>query len=119
MADISSRKDIEVLINTFYTNLLTIDEMKPAFEGLDFEKHTPNIVSFWSFVLLDEEGYKTNVFDKNVHLAIQLHHFDIWLNTFTATIDDLFKGEVADLAKQRATVLTFTFKSKWAQIKSK
>ena len=84
---------------------------------LDFEKHIPDIVSFWSLVLLDEEGYKTNVFEKHIHLPIKLHQFDIWLNTFISTIDSLFKGEKAELAKLGATSLTYTFKSKWAQIK--
>ena len=117
MKDISSRADIELLINTFYDKLLIIDEMKSPFEGLDFKNHIPNIVSFWSFVLLDEEGYKTNVFDKHTHLPIKLHMFEIWLNTFNNTVDSLFKGEKAEMAKQRATTLTFTFKSKWEKMK--
>lgn len=117
MKDISSRADIELLINTFYSNLLKINEMKPPFEGLDFEKHVPNIVSFWCFVLLDEEGYKTNVFDKHLHLPIKLHMFDTWLNTFVFTVDALFNGEKAEMAKQRATSLTYTFKSKWEKIR--
>lgn len=117
MPDISSRKDIELLIDTFYANLLMIDEIKPVFEGLDFEKHVPNIVSFWSFVLLDEEGYKTNVFEKHTHLPIKLHMFDTWLKVFIETVDNLFSGEKAEMAKQRATVLTYTFKSKWEKIK--
>ncbi len=117
MKDIENRGDIEQLINSFYDSLLKIEEMKPIFQELDFTKHLPNIVSFWSFVLLDEEGYKTNVFDKHINLPIKLHQFDMWLNTFTNTVDSLFKGQIAEMAKQRATVLTFTFKSKWAQIK--
>ncbi len=91
--------------------------MQPAFAGLDFQHHVPNIVAFWSLVLLDEEGYKTNVFDKHLHLPIQPHHFDIWRDTFVATVNRLFKGEKADLAIQRATVLSYTFKSKWEHLK--
>lgn len=106
-----------MLIYTFYADLLKVEEIKPVFEGLDFEKHVPNIVSFWSFVLLDEEGYKTNVFEKHIQLPIKLHMFDTWLKIFTETVDSLFTGEKAEMAKQRATVLTYTFKSKWAQMK--
>lgn len=115
--DISTKQDIEQLIQTFYANLLQIEDIKPVFAGLDFQTHIPRIVSFWALVLLDEEGYKTNVFDKHIHLPIQLPMFDTWLATFTKTVDDLFAGEKAELAKQRATVLTFTFKSKWEQLK--
>lgn len=113
MHDIESREDIEVLINSFYSNLLQNDEMKVIFSGIDFQKHVPQIVSFWSFVLLDEAGYKTNVFEKHIHLPIQPHQFDIWLNYFISAVNLLFKGEKAEMAKQRATVLSYTFKSKW------
>lgn len=91
--------------------------MKPPFDGLDFEKHIPHIVHFWSFVLHDEEGYKTNVFEKHIHLPIEPHMFDVWLKVWIETIDNLFAGEKAELAKQRATILAHTFKSKWEQIK--
>jgi hemoglobin len=74
-------------------------------------------VHFWSFVLLDEEGYKTNVFEKHMHLPIELPMFDIWLSTWKGTVDSLFSGEKAELAKQRAEVLTFTFRSKWEHLK--
>lgn len=117
MPDITSREDIELIVNKFYERLLSINEMRPPFEGLDFEKHVPNIVSFWSFVLLDEEGYRTNVFDKHINLPIKPEMFDVWLQVFLETVDSLFSGEKAELAKQRATVLAFTFKSKWEKIK--
>ena len=118
MHDIKTKSDIEILINAFYFRLLQIPEMKVVFEGINFESHLPNIIHFWSFVLLDESGYKTNVFEKHTHLPIKLHHFDIWLNVFIQTTDELFLGETADLAKQRALVLTHTFKSKWEKIKA-
>ncbi len=117
MRDIENRNNIELLINTFYENLLKIDEIKPPFEGLNFEKHVPDIVSFWSLVLLDEEGYKANVFDKHINLPIKLPMFDIWLKTFTETVDSLFAGEKAELAKQRATSITYTFKAKWEKMR--
>jgi hemoglobin len=111
--DITNRQDIEILIRHFYDNLLTHEEIRPAFAGLDFEKHIPQIVHFWSFVLLDEEGYRTNVFDKHRNLPIKPQNFDLWLQVFTDTVNSLYKGEKADLAILRATVLAHTFKSKW------
>jgi hemoglobin len=118
MKDITSKPDIELLINTFYSRLLQLEEMKPVFAHIDFPKHIPHIVHFWSFVLLDEEGYTTNVFEKHINLPIKLHQFDDWLKIFTETVDDLFAGEKANMAKQRATTLAFTFKSKWEKMKT-
>jgi len=116
MRDIETREDVELLIQSFYSSLLQIEDMKPVFAGINFQEHVPQIVHFWSFVLLDEPGYKTNVFEKHRPLPIQLHQFDTWLKTFTAAVDRLFAGEKAELAKQRAAVLTHTFKSKWENL---
>ena len=117
MNDIACKSDIEILIRSFYSELLKIDEMKPAFEGINFETHIPKIVSFWAFVLLDETGYKTNVFEKHMHLPIQPSMFDTWLSSWVSAVDKLYSGPLADLAKQRATVLAYTFKTKWVQLK--
>jgi hypothetical protein len=40
----------------------------------------------------------------------------MWLDVFTKTVNDLFVGEKAALAVQRASVLAFTFKSKWQHL---
>jgi hemoglobin len=117
MKDIGSRDDIELLIRTFYSRLLELPDMKLVFEGINFPEHIPHIVHFWSFVLLDEEGYTTNVFEKHTRLPIQSHQFDTWLAVFTGAVDALFAGEKAELAKQRATVLAYTFKSKREKLK--
>jgi hemoglobin len=52
-----------------------------------------------------------------MHLPIQPSMFDTWLKTWTNTIDKLYTGPLAEMAKQRATVLAYTFKSKWEQLK--
>jgi hemoglobin len=110
--DIETKTDIERMIRTFYASLLTNEEIKPLFANTDFEAHMPHMVAFWSFVLLDEEGYKTNVFDKHVHLPIKEEHFEIWLQHFENTINTLFKGEKAEMAKLRAQNIAYTFKIK-------
>lgn len=119
MNDISTRAHIEVLMKTFYERLLKLEDMQPVFAAINFDVHLPKIIDFWEFVLLDMEGYKTNVFDKHLHLPIKSPQFDAWLEVFTKTVDDLYSGEKASLAKQRATVLAFTFKSKWQALKEK
>ncbi len=119
MKDIESRADIDLLVQQFYNDLLLLEDIKPVFQHINFPEHVPHIVHFWSFVLLDEEGYKTNVFDKHVGLPIEPYMFDTWLQVWTDTVSRLFTGEKAELAKQRATVLAFTFKSKWEKLKKR
>lgn len=114
--DIKDKKDIELMIRSFYASLLTNESISPVFENTDFEKHMPHMISFWSFILLDEAGYTTNVFDKHVHLPIQKEHFAIWLEHFEKVVNSLFEGEKADLAKQRAQTIAYTFEKKLEQM---
>jgi hemoglobin len=116
LIDISSKTDIEKWVRTFYKELLSNEEMQIVFEGLDFEKHIPHIVQFWALVLLDEEGYSTNVFDKHIHLPIKEHHFEIWLQAFEKVSRQLFIGEKVELAIQRANLIAYTFKNKLMQM---
>jgi hemoglobin len=117
MRDIQTREDIEKLLRYFYDNLLKSEGMKRVFSLVDFEAHFPKIVHFWSFVLLDEEGYRTNVFEKHLPLPIETPQFDEWLQAFIAAVDANFQGEKAELAKLRATTLAYTFKAKWSALK--
>lgn len=114
--DIRNKEDIELMMRTFYGSLLANESINPVFANTDFEAHMPHMIAFWSFVLLDEEGYKTNVFEKHVHLDIKQEHFAIWLHHFMKTVDDLFEGEKADLAKQRAQTIAYTFEMKLKQM---
>lgn len=116
MKDIETREEIRVLVDRFYEKLLADPQVKHIFEPLDLEEHLPRVVHFWSFVLLDEEGYRTNVFEKHLPLKLKSEFFDTWLKHFTDSVDELYSGEKADLAKQRATVLVFTFKNKWKSL---
>jgi hemoglobin len=111
-ADIKSEEDITLLVHSFYDKLLLDEFMAVHFHGLDLKHHFPRIIDFWSLILLDKMGYTSNVFDKHIHLNINQQHFDRWLQLFSKTVDELFEGEKANFAKQRAAVLGYTFGSK-------
>lgn len=110
--DIANAGDVTLLVKTFYSRLLQIDEIKPIFEGIDVEAHMPHMVAFWEFVLLDKKGYNTNVFDKHAGLPLRESHFALWLSTFAQTVHDLFEGEKADMAISRANSIAFSFQHK-------
>lgn len=110
--DITSKQDIEKLVDTFYGRVLQDVELAPFFARLDFEVHMPKMVHFWSFVLLDEPGYTTNVTDKHMQMPLSKAHFDRWVELFHTTVDELFAGEKAELAKQRATLIAWTIQNK-------
>lgn len=112
MNDITKKDDIELLVNTFYTRVLENEQLKPFFKNLDFEHHIPRMVHFWSFILLDEAGYKMNLTETHAKMALTTELFDTWVKLFSETVDSLFQGEKANLAKERAMLLGWTMKSK-------
>jgi hemoglobin len=112
MKDIESEEDIALWQNAFYAKLIADPITAPKFKDLDLPAHMPNIVQFWAFVLLEKEGYKTNVFEKHMHLGLEKIHFEKWLHYFFETTDALFKGKNAETAKQRVLLLATTFMHK-------
>jgi hemoglobin len=114
--DITTSEHVTLLVKTFYSNLLLNEEVKPIFAHVDFEKHMPHMIAFWEFVLLDKEGYTTNVFDKHVNLPLKSSDFALWLKTFETTVHDLFVGEKANMAIQRAQTIAYSFESKMKQM---
>ena len=112
MKQIESRDDIHYLVESFYEKVVKDEVLSPFFLNLDFDKHLPKMVDFWAFVLLDEAGYTTDVTEKHSRMRLKQEHFDRWLELFNTTVDTLFTGEKAELAKQRAFLVGLTIKSK-------
>ena len=112
MKDLTSKNDITFLVDEFYGKVLKDDTLAPFFSRLDFDMHKPKMVNFWSFVLLDEAGYTTDVTKKHLNMPLKKEHFDRWIELFNVTVDTHFKGEKADLAKQRAFLVRWTIESK-------
>lgn len=113
MKEIESKADIELLIDTFYQKLVKDEVVSHFFAHLDLKEHLPKVVSFWSFILLDEAGYSANMMTKHASLNLDEGSFDRWLKLFHETVDQFFMGEKAELAKQRSTLIGWTMKSKF------
>jgi len=112
MNDISSKEDVTLLVNEFYDLVLKDEVLAPFFKHLNFEAHLPRMIHFWSFVLLDETGYTTNVTDKHLKMPLKQEHFDQWISLFNQTVNSLFEGEKAEMAKQRAHLISWTISNK-------
>jgi hemoglobin len=112
MTDITTRTDIETLVHKFYDRVLEDAVLAPFFRHIDFDHHLPKMVDFWAFVLLDHPGYSTDVTAKHLNMRLKKDHFDRWIALFNATMDELFSGENAGKAKQRAFLIRWTIESK-------
>lgn len=100
--DIESRSDIELLVNQFYNKVNQDVLLAPVFSHVDWPHHLPIMFNFWSSMLLGDQSYQGNPFQKHIHLAIDSSHFDQWLALFTKTVDENFAGFKADEVKSRA-----------------
>ena len=107
--DIVERKDIDLLMKFFYDKLLADETISYIFTDvakINIDEHLPVIADFWESVLLHKNVYHNNTMkihlDLNNKSTLQKSHFETWLRYFTETLDELFEGNTALLAKQRA-----------------
>ncbi len=109
-SDIKTREDVSLLVRTFYTKIRAHAILGPIFNSIiiDWETHLDLLTDFWETQLFLKRKYYGNpvtahqeVDDKMKH-TITSEHFGLWLNAWFATIDELFEGETAWIAKNRA-----------------
>jgi hemoglobin len=109
LRDIETRADCERLVRAFYGQALhdpIIGFIFTDVAKLDLEAHVPQITSFWETILLGAQSYSGGVFGKHAELhgkvGLREGHFERWLQLWFGTVDALFAGERANLAKVHA-----------------
>ncbi len=109
MNDIQSSKDIETLVNTFYDKVQKDEVIGFIFNdvaAVNWDTHLPRMYAFWGSILLGQSGFNGNPMAKHMALdklvKLKIAHFERWTEIWTATVDECFSGEVAEMAKQRA-----------------
>lgn len=108
--ELKNREDVQLLVETFYGKVRKDKVLGPIFNTIitDWESHLILLTDFWETQLFLKRKYYGNpvtahqeVDDKMDH-SITSEHFGLWLNLWFATIDELFDGETAWIAKNRA-----------------
>jgi hemoglobin len=107
--DIQDRADCERLVRAFYGRALTDPVIGFIFVDvarLDLEEHVPRIASFWETILLGAQSYGGGAFAPhavlNTKVRLRAGHFERWLWLWRTTVDELFAGDRAELAKMHA-----------------
>lgn len=106
-ADVTDRGDVEALLRRFYGRVLVDELLADAFatvrEVTGLEGHIPVMADFWETVLFRAGLYKGSalVVHREVHHRTELSatHFVRWLQTWNDTVDEMFRGPVAEQAK--------------------
>ncbi len=116
LTDIEDRADCERLVRAFYGRALGDPVLGFIFNDvahLDLEAHVPVIASFWETILLGAQSYRGGAFRPHAALhtrfPLRAGHFERWLWLWRMTVDELFAGERADLAKAHAQRVAVAF----------
>lgn len=121
--DINDRADCERLVRAFYGRALTDPVIGFIFTDvarLDVEAHVPRIASFWETVLLGARTYAGGAFrphaELNQRVRLRAGHFQRWLALWEETVDELFEGERAELAKAHARRVAQAFNARLREL---
>lgn len=122
--DIENRDDILKLLTHFYDKLLADPSISYLFTDvarIDLRHHLDTLVDFWDSVLFQSDTYRKNAMQPHMALhqksPLEKHHFTTWLGYFSETVDRLFEGEKAQLAKERALSIATVMQIKISQIR--
>jgi hemoglobin len=120
MKEIESIDDIKLLVDSFYAQAKADSTIGPVFQQhiLEWSDHLPRMYAFWSALLLGTAPLKGNVIGVHLGLNLRAIHFKVWLELFENTVDNHFKGEKAQEAKQRARSIANLMDFKVNQLKA-
>lgn len=106
--DIENRIDIELLVNSFYKKVVADSELGYIFQEIakvNWTTHLPVMYDFWENMILFTGTYEGNPMNLHKHLThlapLNELHFNQWNKLFINTVDELFEGQKADIARQR------------------
>ncbi len=110
MKDITSREDVFLLVTTFYAKVRKDELLGSVFNTIikDWEQHFEHLTDFWESNLFFGKKYKGDPIQKHIDVdrffdgKINELHFGAWMNLWYESIDELFVGDTAQIAKNRA-----------------
>lgn len=113
--DIKNKEDIRLLIESFYGRVRNDDLLSPIINEKnipDWSDHVSLVCEFWETILLNKNHYQGEPARKHLDLPINNHHFDRWITLFHLTLDELYAGEVAEVAKFQAHKMAEVLRTK-------
>lgn len=121
--DIRNREDIALLVETFYTRAFTDPVLGPIFTDvaeMDLEAHMPIMCDFWENILFQARKYPGGMMmvHYQVHQKTSLapHHFQRWLDYWVETVEELFEGELANIAKVHASRVAVSMGNRFQEL---
>ena len=108
--EIENRDDVYSLVSAFYGKVRKNEQIGAFFNETiqDWPEHIEKLTDFWETNLFFVSKFRGNpmrahnIVDEKFDNAIEQRHFGEWLNMWFETVDEMFEGDRASLAKNRA-----------------
>lgn len=117
--DISSRADIDKIVNLFYEKVKSDEIIGHFFTNVikvDWDKHIPKMSEFWENVLFYTGDYEGNPLEthRNIHARenTNAEHFDRWQQLFDEVINKYYAGPNVEKMKQHARAIAAVMQQK-------
>lgn len=112
MKKIEDRRDVNNLVNRFYSKIRENGLLGPIFDDHiaenEWPAHLDKLTDFWETKIFGIPKFKGNPTAKHVNVdkhlkhTVEQRHFEEWLRLWVETIDEMFVGEHAEKAKNAA-----------------
>ena len=109
MRDLDTCAEIHDLVVRFYREVVLDELLGPVFgevAEVDWSTHIPKLIDFWCRVLLGHPGYDGYILGAHEHVhelqEFNVELFDRWYLLFVASVDEGWRGPIADKAKAHA-----------------
>ena len=113
MREIKGREEVKELVTTFYSSIKKDKLLGPIFLSMltteeSWDTHLDTLTDFWETNLFQVIKFHGNPMeahqrtDKQTGFEITQDHFYQWLMLWNKTVDELFEGDKARLAKEKA-----------------
>ena len=122
--DLEAGEPVQDLVNAFYEQAKRDAVLGPVFNtiiGEDWSAHLPVMYTFWDSVVFGLGGYKGQAVAKHIEIDKKMRlddaHFEHWISLWNATVDRMYAGPNADLAKSKANLMLqlIKFKVEWGR----
>ena len=118
LANEITKDNIETMVMNFYRRVLKNETVGPFFiaklgDDMTNEYWTPHLellVNFWASIALGDNSYKGNPFAPHLMVGeLSREIFEQWLVLFFATLDEIYEPPVANMFKERSTIIAGNF----------
>jgi len=118
LANEITKDTIDMMVTNFYRKVIKDDVVGPFFiaklgDDMTNEYWVPHLEllrNFWASIALGDTSYRGNPFAPHMMIGeLSREVFEQWLKLFFETLDGIYKPQVADIFKERSTIIAGNF----------